>query len=126
RGAARGHRGAAGGPAPRVGPPRRRGVIVRRDRRDPRHRPGHRALATASRAPAIEGEAGAVRMTCTETRDLFSALPDDALPPALPRPAPAAADRALRAGAAGTVGAGAGARDHAVRSLRLGSGRRVA
>src|SRR5436190_1514909 len=82
RGAARGHRGAAGGPAPRVGAARRRGVIVRRDRRDSRHRPGHGALATASRAPAIEGETGAVRMTCTETRDLFSALADDALTPA--------------------------------------------
>src|SRR5438132_977686 len=42
----------------------------------------YRALAPAPRAPAIEGEAGAVRMTCTETRDLFSALADDALTPA--------------------------------------------
>src|SRR5881628_3284322 len=82
RGAARGHRRAAGGPASRVGAPRRRGVIVRRDRGGPRSRSRHRALAAAPRAPAIEGEAGAVRMTCTETRDLFSALADDALTPA--------------------------------------------
>src|SRR6266446_6056556 len=79
---ARGHRRAAGGPASRVGAPRRRGVIVRRDRGGPRSRSRHRALAAAPRAPAIEGEAGAVRMTCTETRDLFSALADDALTPA--------------------------------------------
>src|SRR5206468_3937024 len=71
-----------GGPASRVGAPRRRGVIVRRDRGGPRPRSRHRALAAAPRAPAIEGEAGAVRMTCTETRDLFSALADDALTPA--------------------------------------------
>src|SRR5947208_519831 len=82
RGAARGHRRAAGGPASRVGAPRRRGVIVRRDRGGPRSRSRHRALAAAPRAPAIEGEAGAVRMTCTETRDLVSALADDALTPA--------------------------------------------
>src|SRR5207245_343463 len=82
RGAARGHRRAAGGPASRVGAPRRRGVIVRRDRGGPRPRARHRALAAAPRARAIEGEARAVRMTCTETRDLFSALADDALTPA--------------------------------------------
>src|SRR5262249_38284334 len=62
-----------------VGAARRRGVIVRRDRGGPRPGSRHRALATAPRTDAAEGEAGAVRMTCIETRDLFSALADDAL-----------------------------------------------
>src|SRR5262249_46335176 len=74
------HRRAVGG-APRGGdPPRPRGTLLRGDRERAISRARDGALATPPRAHGSQGQAGALStMTCDETRELLSALLDEAL-----------------------------------------------